>query len=68
MSSSSAVAPGEEKEKETKQKETTTVKEEEEVPQVIYVDRHMKRCKANNPDGARRATYNPQYELYVIDH
>lgn len=40
---------------------------EESVPDVIYVDRDMKRC-GKNFQGARRATYNKEYELYVIDH
>lgn len=55
------------KEEETDEQEEKD-KGPEYVPQVIYVDRHMKRCRKNNPEGARRATYNQQYELYVIDH
>lgn len=34
--------------------------------QVIWVDDDMKRCKPTHTK-ARRAVYNKQYELYVID-
>lgn len=39
----------------------------ESVPEVIWVDRDMKRC-GKSLAGARRATYKKEYELYVIDH
>lgn len=38
----------------------------EKTPRVIWVDHNMKRC---SPDleGARRATYVKEYDLYAID-
>lgn len=35
-------------------------------PDVIYVDHQMKRCKKTST--SRRATYNKEYDLYVVDH
>lgn len=35
-------------------------------PETIYVDSDGKRCEKKT--GARRATYNKEYEVYVIDH
>lgn len=35
-------------------------------PEVIWVDHNMKPCKKSST--ARRATYNKEYEVYVIDH
>lgn len=43
-------------------------KEEGEIgtPNIIWVDRQLKRCKKSST--ARRATYQPEFDLYVVDH